>query len=64
MHGNERAAPVHNTSARRTPADDVVEKLPVGFMAIFPFYMYVGRGSPDSTFSQSFLYGVSQLTQA
>jgi hypothetical protein len=32
MHENERAAPVVNTSVRRIPAADVVEKLAVGFM--------------------------------
>jgi hypothetical protein len=54
MHENERAAPVVNTSARRIPADAVVEKLAVGFMTLFLLYMYVGRGNPDSTFFQSF----------
>src|ERR1700709_2503859 len=35
MHENERAAPVVNTSARRIPAADVMEKLAVGFMEPF-----------------------------
>jgi hypothetical protein len=55
MHEYECAAPVANMNARRIPADDAVEKLAVGFMELRPLYMYVGRASPDSTFSQSFL---------
>jgi hypothetical protein len=41
MHGRECDAPVANIRVRRIPADVLVAKLPFGFIAFFPLYMYV-----------------------